>query len=101
MWLTSHLTGGGWYLDCAPSFTLSFETELRKSREAVGESGVEMVDLHGIENEHERAKALSQRLEEDRKKGLRVKETDEKTAQKEMKKLQKSLEKTIRRGKKR
>jgi hypothetical protein len=63
-WSTSHLTGGGWYLDCAPSFTPSFELELR---DAVGESGVEMVDLQGIEDEHERAKTLSRCLEEDRK----------------------------------
>ena len=58
-WSTSHLTGGGWYLDCAPSFTLAFEIELKKSREAVGEFGVEMVDLQGIEDEHIRAKAIS------------------------------------------
>jgi hypothetical protein len=98
-WSTSHLTGGGWYLDCAPSFTPSFETELRKSREAVAESGVEMIDLQGIEDEHERAKAISRRLEEDRKKALRVKEVEEKAAQKEMEKLQKSLEKTTMKGK--
>ena len=100
-WSTSHLTGGGWYLDCAPSFTPPFETELRKSREAVGESSVEMVDLQGIEDEDERAKALSRRLEEDRKKAVRLKEAEEKAAQKEMDKLQKSLEKTNMRGKKR
>ena len=99
-WSTSHLTGGGWYLDCAPSFTPSFETELRKSREAVGESGLEMVDLRGIEDENERAKALSRRIEEDRKKALRVKEAEEKAAQKEMEKLQRSLEKTNMKGKK-
>jgi hypothetical protein len=99
-WSTSHLTGGGWYLDCAPSFTPSFETELRKSRDAVGESGVEMVDLQGIEDEHERAKALSRRIEEDRKKALRVKEAEEKAAQKEVAKIQRSLEKTNMRGKK-
>ena len=99
-WSTSHLTGGGWYLDCAPSFTPSFETELRKSREAVGESGVEMIDLQGIEDEHERAKALARRLEEDRKKALRVKEAEERAAQKEMEKLQRSLEKTNMRGRK-
>ena len=99
-WSTSHLTGGGWYLDCAPSFTPSFESELRKSREAVGESGVEMVDLQGIEDEHERAKALARRIEEDRKKSLKVKEAEEKAVQKEMEKLQKSLEKTNVRGKK-
>jgi hypothetical protein len=97
---TSHLTGGGWYLDCAPSFTPSFETELRKSRDAVGESGVEMVDLRGIEDEHERAKALSRRIEEDRKKALRVKEAEEKAAQKEVAKLNNSLEKSNKRGKK-
>ena len=99
-WSTSHLTGGGWYLDCAPSFTPSFETELRKSWDAVGEFGVEMVDLQGIEDEHERAKALSRRLEEDRKKALKVKEAEEKAAQKEMAKLHNSLEKTNKRGKK-
>jgi hypothetical protein len=99
-WSTSHLTGGGWYLDCAPSFTPPFETEFRKSREAVGESGVEMVDLEGIEDKNERAKALSRRLEEDRKKALKVKEVEEKAVQKEMEKLQKSLEKTNMRGKK-
>ena len=99
-WSTCHLTGGGWYLDCAPSFTPSFETELRKSREAVGESGVEMVDLQGIEDENERAKALSRRIEEDRRKALRVKEAEEKAAQKDMEKLQRSLEKSNMRGKK-
>jgi hypothetical protein len=58
-WSTSHLTGCGWYIDCAPAFTPCFEIELRKSREAVGESGVEMIDLQGIEYERERAMALS------------------------------------------
>ena len=98
-WSTSHLTGGGWYLDCSPSFTPPFESELRKSREALGESGVDMVDLQGIEDEHERAKALSRRLEEDRKKLLRVKELEEKAAARDMEKLQKSLEKTTMKGK--
>jgi hypothetical protein len=39
-------------------------------------------------------------LEDDRKKALRLKEAKEKTAQKEMEKLQRSLEKTNMRGKK-
>ena len=99
-WSTSHLTRSGWYLDCAPSFTPSFETELRKSRKAVGEFGVEMIDLQGIEDEHEREKALSRCLEEDRKKALRVQEVEEKAAQKEMEKLQRSLGKTNMKGKK-
>ena len=86
-WSTSHLTGCGWYLDCVPTFIPPFETELRKSREAVGESGVEMVDLQGIDDEHERAKALARRLEEDRKKALKIKEAEEKAAQKEMENL--------------
>ena len=100
-WTTSHLTGGAWYLDCAPSFTPSFETELKKSREAVGESGIEMVDLQGIEDENERAKAMKRRIEEDRKKALRVKEAEERADQKEREKLQKSLEKSTKKGKKR
>ena len=76
-WTISHLTGGAWYIDCAPSFTPAFETELRKSREAAGETGIEMVDLQCIEDENERAKAIKRRLEEDRKKALRVKEAEE------------------------
>ena len=99
-WTTSHLTGGAWYLDCAPSFTPSFETELKKSREDVGESGIEMVDLQGIEDENERAKAMKRRIEEDRKKALRVKEAEERADQKEREKLQKSLEKSTKKGKK-
>jgi hypothetical protein len=53
-----------------------------------------MVDLQGIEDENDRAKALSRCLKEDRKKALRVKEAEEKATQKEMEKLQKSLENT-------
>ena len=79
-WSISHLTGGGWYLDYTSSFSLAFETELRKSGEAVGESGVEMVDLQCIEDEHERAKALSRRLADDKKKAFKVKKAEEKTA---------------------
>ena len=55
-WTNSHLTGGACYLDCAPSLIPPFETELRKSREAVGESRIEMVDIQCIEDENERAK---------------------------------------------
>jgi hypothetical protein len=93
-WATSHLTGGAWYLDCSPSFTPSFEIELRKLREDVGESGIEMLDLQGILDENERAKAMKRRIEEDRKKALRVKEAEEKADQKEREKNQKSLEKS-------
>ena len=99
-WSTSHLTGGAWYLDFAPSFTPSFETELRKSREAIGESAVEMVDLECIEDENERAKAINRRLKEDRKKSLKVKEAEDKTDQKEREKLQQSLAKYTKKGKK-
>jgi len=59
-----------------------------------------MIDLQAIEDEHERAKAISRRVEEDRKKALRVKEAEEKAAHKEMEKLQQSLEKTTMKGKK-
>jgi hypothetical protein len=37
-----------------------------------------MVDLVGIEDETERAKAIKRRIEEDRKKALKVKEAEEK-----------------------
>ena len=99
-WTTSHLTGGAWYLDCAPNFTPSFKTELRKSREALGESGIEMVDLQGIEDDNERAKAMKRRFKEDRKKALRVKEAEERANQKERENVQKSVEKSIKKGKK-
>ena len=99
-WITSHLNGGAWYFDCTRSFTPPFETELRKSREDVGESGIEMLDLQGIEDENERAKAMKRRIEEDRKKTLRVNEAEEKADQKEREKLQKSLEKSTKKGRK-
>jgi hypothetical protein len=99
-WTTSHLAGGSWYLDCALSFTPSFETELRKSREDVGESGLEMLDLQGIQDENERAKALKRRIEEDGKKTLKVKEVEERAEQKKREKLEKSLEKSTKKDKK-
>ena len=98
-WTTSHLTGGAWYLDCAPSFTPSFETELRKSREVVGESGILMLDLQGIEDENERAKAMKRRIDEDIKKSMRVKEAEQRADQKKREKLQRSLEKSNKKGK--
>ena len=59
-----------------------------------------MLDLQGIEDENERAKAMKRRIEEDRKKALRVKEAEERADQKEREKLQKSLEKSTKKGKK-
>ena len=69
------------------------------SREAIGESGIEMVDLAGIEDETERAKAIKRRIEEDRKKALKVKEAEEKAQQKELERQQKASEKPSRKGK--
>ena len=70
-----------------------------KSREDVSESGIEMLDLHGIEDENKRAKAIKRRLEDDRKKALRVKEAEDKADKKEQEKLQKSQEKSTKKGK--
>ena len=58
MQTTSHLTDDAWYLDCVQNFIPSFETEFKKSREDVGESGIEMLDLQGIEDENERANVV-------------------------------------------
>ena len=98
-WTTSHLTGGVWYLHCAPSFT-PFETKFRMSRKDVGESGIELLDLQCIEDQNERAKVMKRRIEEDRKKAQRVKEAEERGDQREREKLQKSLEKSTKKGKK-
>ena len=68
------------------------------SREAIGESGIEMVDLQGIEYENERAKALKRQIKEDRKKTLKVKEAEERADQKEREKVLKSLEKSTKKG---
>ena len=57
-WTISHLTGCAWYLNCAPSFSPSFGTELKKSKEDVDQFRIEMLDLHGIEDENESAKAM-------------------------------------------
>jgi hypothetical protein len=98
-WTTSHLSAGAWYLDCLSSFTPSFEVELRKSRDSVGESGAEMQDLLGIEDEAERAKALKRRVEEDRRKAQKIKEAEEKALQREEEKQQKAAEKSSKKGK--
>jgi hypothetical protein len=58
--------------------------ELRKSREAIGESGEEMQNLKGIEDDNDNAKALKRRIEEDHKKTLKVKEVEEKAHLKEL-----------------
>ena len=99
-WTIFHLIDDAWHLDCAPSYTPLFEIELRKSRDAVGESGIEMVDLHGIEDENYIAKAMTRRIKEDRKKTVRVKEAEERAEQREREKLQKSLVKSTKKGKK-
>jgi hypothetical protein len=61
----SHLAGGAWYLDCAAGFMPAFETELKRSREDVGDIGIKMLDLQAIEDENERAKAMKRRIEKD------------------------------------
>ena len=93
-WTTSHLTSGAWYLDCTTHYTIPFEMELRKSCEAIRESGEDMDDLN------ERAKALKRRIEEDRKKALKVKETEEKTHPKELERQQKVAAKSTKKCKK-
>ena len=59
-----------------------------------------MVDLQSIEDEHKRAKALSFLIAKDKNEALKVKETEVKAAQKEITKLNNSLEKTNKWGKK-
>ena len=53
------------------------------SREVVGMSKIEMVDLQGVEDENERAKAMKQCIEDDQKKTLRVNEVEERADHKE------------------
>jgi hypothetical protein len=99
-WTTSHLSSGAWYLDCATHYTPPFEMKLRKSREAIGESGEEMEDLKGIQDDNDRAKALKRRIEEDRKKALKVKEAEEKAHLKELERQEKATAKSTKKGKK-
>ena len=99
-WTTSHLASGAWYLDCATHYTPPFEMELRKSCEALVESGEDMDDLKGIQDDNERAKALKRRIEEDRKKTLKVKEAEEKANLKELERQQKAAAKSTKKGKK-
>jgi hypothetical protein len=67
--------------------------ELRKSREAIGESGEEMEDLKGIQDDNDRAKAFKRQIEEDRKKAIKVKEAEEKTYLKELERQEKTAAK--------
>ena len=100
-WTTSHLVCGAWYLDCATHYTPPFEMELRKSREAIGESGEEMEDLKGIQDDNDRAKALKRRIEEDRKKALKVKEAKTKAHLKEWRGSRKQLQNRRRKARRR
>jgi hypothetical protein len=74
--------------------------ELRKSREAIGESGEEMEDLKGIQDDNDRAKAFKRQIEEDRKKAIKVKEAEEKTYLKELERQEKTAAKWTKKGKK-
>jgi len=98
-WSTSHLLSGAWYLDCATSFTPSFEEELKKYREEIDESGDGMEDLDAIEDDTERSKAVKKRLDSDRKKSQKVKEAHERAQLKEQDRLARLSEKSSRRSK--
>jgi len=74
--------------------------ELRKSREAIGESGEDIEDLKGIQDDNSKAKALKKRIEEDRKKTLKVKEAEERAHLKELERQQKAAAKSTKKGKK-
>ena len=60
-----------------------------------------MVDLAGIEDENERAKAPKRRSEEDRKKALMLKEAEEKAQLKEVEKQQKANGEVLKKGEER
>lgn len=92
-WTTAHLNSGAWYLDCSMTFTPLHEIDLKQSREALGVSAVDMVDLEAIEDEEAREKAVKKRAESDRKKAQKVKEAEEKAEQKEKDKQEKATEK--------
>jgi sRNA-binding protein len=92
-WTTAHLNSGEWYLDCSMTFTPLHKIDLKQSREALGVSVVDMVDLEAIEDEEAREKAVKKRAESDRKKAQKVKEAEEKAEQKEKDKQEKASEK--------
>jgi hypothetical protein len=73
--------------------------ELRKSYKAIGESGEEMQDLKGIEDDNDRAKALKRQIKEDRKKTFKVKEAKEKAHLKELERQQKATAKSTKKCK--
>ena len=59
-----------------------------------------MDDLKGIQDDNERAKALKRRIEEDRKKALKVKEAEEKAHLKELERQEKAAAKSTKKNKK-
>ena len=99
-WTTAHLTSGAWYLECGVGYTPPHEMELKKSRQALGESREEMVDLNTIEDDSAREKAVKRRLDSDRKKAQKVKEAEDKAEQKEKERLERAAEKAAKKGKK-
>lgn len=96
----SHLNSEAWYIDCGTTYTPLHEVELKQSREAIGVSWVEMIDLDAIEDEDVWEKALNKRFESDRKKAQKVREAEEKAELKEKERLEKAAEKANKKGKK-
>ena len=71
---TTHLSGGGWYLDCTLEFTPPSEVQLRRSLDGKGVVDLDIDKFAGLD-ERTRQKAIARRELLDKKKEARVQVT--------------------------
>ena len=68
---TTHLSGGGWYLDCTLEFTPPSEVQLRRSLDGKGVLDLDIDEFAGLDDKA-RQKAIARRDLLDKKKEARV-----------------------------
>ena len=91
---TTHLSGGGWYLDCNLVFTHPSEVELRKSFDGLGAINLEIDEFVGL-TDKQRKRAIARREATDKKKEARVQDIVTTKEKKEEERLAKLAEKEM------
>ena len=89
---TAHLSGGGWYIDCAIAYTHPSEVQLRLSLDELGTIDMEVEKFAGL-NDRQRERAIARRENSDRKKAARLQLALEKKEKKEAEHMAKLFEK--------
>ncbi len=89
---TTHLNGGGWYIDCPISYTHPLEVELRNSLEGMGTIDMDVDEFAGL-TDKQRERAIAKRESNDRRKVARIQVALENKDKKEAERVAKFAEK--------